>query len=143
MNYQAERLRARCIDDSASLAPRRVVAMGNFRHLRVWQAAQGLAIETHRIAAKMRGPSSTTLRDQLLRAVMSVVANIVEGSAHSSSREFARFLSYAIASVSEAEGHAQLGSDMGMITRTDLDLLLQRVARCSDDAARSSEKAKT
>ena len=105
----------------------RVVAMGNFRNLRVWQAAQALAIEAHRIAAKMRGPSSSTLRDQLLRSVMSVVANIVEGSAHTSPREFARFLSYAVASVSESEGHAQLGCDMGMISRPDLDLLLQRI----------------
>ena len=58
---------------------------------------------------------------------MSVVANIVEGSAHTSPREFARFLSYAIASVSESEGHAQLGCDMGMISHRDLDLLLQRI----------------
>ena len=101
--------------------------MGNFRNLRVWQAAQDLAIEAHRISGKMRGPTSATLRDQLVRSVMSVVANIVEGSAHSSPREFARFLSYAIASVSEAEGHAQLGCDMGMISRSDLEVLIQKV----------------
>ena len=101
--------------------------MGNFRNLRVWQAAQDLAIEAHRVSAKMHGLASVTLRDQLVRSVISVVANIVEGSAHSSAREFARFLSYAIASVSEAEGHAQLGCDMGMITRSDLEVLLQKV----------------
>jgi four helix bundle protein len=101
--------------------------MGNFRNLRVWRAAQELAIATHRIAAGMRGPTSMTLRDQLTRAAMSVPANIVEGSAHSSSREFARFLSYAIASVSETESHAQLGCDLGLIAQSDFDNLLNRI----------------
>jgi|SRR5688572_21627176 len=101
--------------------------VGDFRKLRVWQAAQELAVETHRIAARMRGVSSTTLRDQLVRAAMSVAANIVEGSAHSSRREFARFLSYALASVSETEGHAQLGFDLGMISRSDFESLLPRI----------------
>ena len=101
--------------------------VGNFRNLRVWQAAQELAIETHRICGTMRGPASMTLRDQLVRAMMSVPANIVEGSAHSSPREFARFLSYALASVSEGEGHAQLACDIGLITRSDFENLLRRI----------------
>ena len=104
-----------------------ILSVGDFRKLRVWQAAQELAVETHRIAATMRGVSSTTLRDQLVRAAMSVASNIVEGSVHSSPREFARFLSYALASVSETEGHAQLGFDLGMISRSDFESLLPRI----------------
>lgn len=76
----------------------------------------------------MRGIQSTTLRDQLARAAMSVPTNIVEGSAHASPREFARFLRYSLASVSEVEGHAQLARDLGMITEPDCSALISRVA---------------
>jgi len=64
----------------------------------------------------MRSSGNVTLRDQITRAVMSVSTNIVEGAAHESPREFARFIRYAIASVSEVEGHVQTGSDLGMIS---------------------------
>ncbi len=75
----------------------------------------------------MRGVRSATLGDQLTRAAMSVPTNIVEGSAHESPREFARYLRYALASVSELEGHVQLARDLGMMTEPDFSALLARV----------------
>ncbi|MDO8501057.1 MAG: four helix bundle protein [Gemmatimonadaceae bacterium] len=101
--------------------------MADFRKLRVWQAAQELAIDAHRVAARMRGARSATLCDQLIRAAMSVPTNIVEGSAHASPREFARFVQYSLASVSELEGHIQLARDLEMITQHDFTRLLARV----------------
>lgn len=101
--------------------------MADFRSLRVWNAAQALAIETHEIGGRMRGRSATTLRDQMVRAGMSIPANIVEGSAHESPLEFARFLRYSIASASELEGHAQLAKDLHMIRPKDFDNLLSNV----------------
>lgn len=101
--------------------------MADFRKLRVWQAAQQLAVDTHRIFGRVRGARSATLRDQVLRAAMSVPTNIVEGSAHASPREFARFLRYSLASVSEVEGHVQLAHDLGMIKEPDLVILLGRI----------------
>ncbi|MEO8194976.1 MAG: four helix bundle protein [Gemmatimonadales bacterium] len=101
--------------------------MGNFRKLRVWEAAQALAIDVHRVTDAMRGASSATLRDQLKRAAISVPTNIVEGSAHESPREFARFLRYSLASVTEVEGHVQLGRDLDLIKEKDFSSLLARV----------------
>jgi four helix bundle protein len=101
--------------------------MADFRKLRVWQAAQELAIDVHRIFGRVRGARSATLCDQVLRASMSVPTNIVEGSAHTSPREFARFLRYSLASVSEVEGHVQLARDLGMIKEPDLVTLLSGV----------------
>jgi len=102
--------------------------VSNFRKLRVWQEAQRLVIDANRIVSRMKGAASATLRDQALRAAMSVTTNIVEGSAHTSPREFCRYLGYSIASASEFEGHMQLGHDLGMISKEDLDLVLPRVA---------------
>lgn len=101
--------------------------VADFRKLRVWQAAQAMAIEAHRLAGRMRGLRSSALRDQFMRAAMSVPTNIVEGSAHSSPREFARFLQYALASVSELEGHAQLARDLELMTEHDFIPFLARI----------------
>ena len=101
--------------------------MSDFRQLRVWRAAQDLAIDAHRIAPRMRGVGGTNLRDQLVRAAMSVPTNIVEGSVHHSPLELARYVRYSIASVSEVEGHLQLAHDIGMLTEPDFSDLLARV----------------
>jgi four helix bundle protein len=83
--------------------------------------------DAHRVSARMRGARSAALRDQLLRAAMSVPTNIVEGSAHASPREFARFLQYALASVSELEGHVQLARDLDLMTEHDFTAILTRI----------------
>jgi four helix bundle protein len=101
-----------------------VFGVADFRKLRVWEAAQQIAIDAERITARMRGTRSATVRDQLLRAAMSVPTNIVEGSAHASPREFARYLGYAIASVTELEGHVQLARDLKLMTEQDFTSLL-------------------
>jgi four helix bundle protein len=101
--------------------------VSDFRKLRVWENAQAIAVEAHRIAESMHGARSAGLRDQLSRAAMSVPSNIVEGSAHSSPREFARFLQYAIASVSEVEGHLQLGRDLDLVSHQDFASLHRRI----------------
>lgn len=98
--------------------------MADFRKLRVWQTAQQIAIDADRANAAMHGSRSAALRDQLMRAAMSVPTNIVEGSAHASPREFARYLTYAIASASELEGHVQLARDLKLMTEQDFTGLL-------------------
>jgi four helix bundle protein len=101
--------------------------MPDFRKLRVWQAAEDLAVHAFRVANSMRGARSATVSDQLIRAAMSVPANIVEGNAHTSPRERARYLGYAVASIWEVEGHVQLSSDLRMITTKDHDELLAEI----------------
>ena len=101
--------------------------MSDFRKLRVWQVAREIAIDAHRVSDRMRGARSAALRDQRTRAAMSVPTNIVEGSAHASPREFARFLQYALASVSELEGHVQLARDLELMTEQDFVALLGRI----------------
>lgn len=98
--------------------------MANLRKLRVWQAAEDLTIHAHRVTRTMRGVRSATLRDQLIRATMSVPINIVEGNAHRSQPERARFFGYALASLWEVEGHLQLSSDLEMMSRNDRETLL-------------------
>jgi four helix bundle protein len=101
--------------------------MGNFRKLRAWHAAERLAIDAHAVALKLYKRRAWKRSDQLDRAAQSVPYNIVEGSGHSSDREFARYVGYSIASASEVEGNAQLARDVGLISKDDYEMLVRDV----------------
>lgn len=59
----------------------------------------------------------------MLRAAMSIPANIVEGTAKGSAAEFCRFLSIAVGSTSELEYHLMMGRDLQVVSNTDFDSL--------------------
>jgi four helix bundle protein len=54
---------------------------------------------------------------------MSIPTNIVEGTGQKSSREFARFVRFALNSTSELEYHLIVARDFRAITRTDFESL--------------------
>lgn len=94
-------------------------SMSDFKKLRVWRKAHALTLNAHRVAASIRGRQYAALRSQMIRAAMSVTANIVEGREQKSEREFARFLGYALASTSELEYHLIVARDFRAITNND------------------------
>ena len=89
--------------------------MQDYTRLVVWQRARALTVAVHE--ATRRSPESTApgLRSQLLRAVMSIGANIAEGASRETRADFARFIVMAIASASEAEHHLTVCSDLGVL----------------------------
>jgi four helix bundle protein len=101
--------------------------MADFRRLKIWQQSHAMAVETHAVASRMRGVAHSSLKNQMVRAAMSVPANIVEGREQTSETEFARFLGYSIASLSELEYHLMMARDIGAINETDFQSLLSQV----------------
>jgi four helix bundle protein len=101
--------------------------MADFKKLRVWGKAHALTLNVHRVAASIRGTQYGPLRSQMVRAAMSVSANIVEGREHKSEREFARFLGYALGSTSELEHHLIVARDLRTITDTDFSSTLDQL----------------
>lgn len=101
--------------------------MSDFKKLRVWRKAHALTLNVHRIAASIRGSQHAPLRSQMVRAAMSMSANIVEGREQESEREFARFLGYALASTSELEYHCIVARDVRAITDTDFSTTLEEL----------------
>jgi four helix bundle protein len=63
----------------------------------------------------------------MIRAAMSIPANIVEGKGQKSGREFARFIGYAINSSSELEYHLVLARDLRVITPARCTPLLSQL----------------
>jgi four helix bundle protein len=100
--------------------------VSDFRKLVVWRKAHELAIRVHEVAGGIRGSRNAALRNQMVRAAMSIPANIVEGSSQESRREFARFLSYAANSATELEYHLLIARDTSAMGLTDFSALSQR-----------------
>ncbi len=108
-------------------AIRELSSVADFKKLLVWQKAHALALETHRVATGIRGGEYLSLRSQLIRAAMSIPANIVEGRSQESRREFARYLRIAVNSASELEYHLITARDIGVLSQADSLALLGKL----------------
>lgn len=89
--------------------------MKNYRKLLVWQKAHALALGTYAISSYLQGPERWPLRDQVLRAAISIPSNIAEGSGRGSDPELRRFLWYALGSCNELEYDLDLARDLGFL----------------------------
>jgi four helix bundle protein len=81
----------------------------------------------NRVAGQIRGSAHLSLRSQMIRAAMSIDANIVEGRGQKSEKEFARFLGYAVNSANELESHLIMARDVGAMGQTDFVALLEQL----------------
>lgn len=89
--------------------------MQDFKNLRVWQRAQTLTVAIFWATDGMADARSPGLRSQMRRAALSVGANIAEGAAQSTARQFARYLQMAVASASELRSHLDLAARLGVV----------------------------
>jgi four helix bundle protein len=101
--------------------------MGDFKKLKVWRKAHALALNSRRVATRIRGSENVSLRSQMVRAAMSIPANIVEGRGQKSELEFSRFLRIALNSSSELEYHLIVAKDTQAIPKSDFLTLLNDV----------------
>jgi four helix bundle protein len=101
--------------------------MDDFKKLKVWRKAHALALNSRRVATRIRGSENVSLRSQMVRAAMSIPANIVEGRGQKSELEFSRFLRIALNSSSELEYHLIVAKDTQAIPKSDFLTLLNDV----------------
>ena len=97
--------------------------MSDFKKLKVWRKAHSLSLNVHRAAREVRGAEYVSLRSQLVRAAMSIPANLVEGSGQHSRREFGRFIRIALNSAVELEYHLIVARDIQAINAGEVDSL--------------------
>jgi four helix bundle protein len=97
--------------------------MSDFKKLHVWQKAHSLALHAHRTATGIRRTHDLSLRSQIVRAAMSIPANIVEGRRQESQKDFARFLRYALNSGCELEYHLIIARDIGVLSESEFSSL--------------------
>ncbi|MHC4551030.1 MAG: four helix bundle protein [Planctomycetota bacterium] len=102
--------------------------MQDFRQLKVWHRAHGLALAVHRETVGFPQEERYGLRAQMRRAAVSVPANVAEGCGRGSDADFARFLGYATGSAGELEYYLLLARDLGYVDEPTSDVLRGKLA---------------
>jgi len=87
--------------------------MLEWQDLEVWKEAHRLTLKVYRLAQGFAAQQRFRLSDQMCRSASSVAANIVEGHARHSTREYTQFLYIARGSVEETRYHLLLAKDLG------------------------------
>jgi four helix bundle protein len=86
------------------------------RDLVVWQKAMDLAEQVYSIAAQFPRQEMYRLVDQMTRAVVSVPANLAEGHARVTRKDYAHFVSIAQGSLAETETYLLLTAHLNYAT---------------------------
>lgn len=77
----------------------------NYKDLIVWQKSIELVKEIYKIAKQLPNEEKFILVPQMIRAAISIAANIAEGWARNHKVEFIRFLNISFGSATELETH--------------------------------------
>jgi four helix bundle protein len=89
--------------------------MRDFKKLLIWQKAMDLTVSVYRVVEKFPSEERFGLRSQATRSAVSIAANIAEGSAKSSQRDYKRFCEVALGSSFELETHMLVAGRMGWL----------------------------
>ncbi|HEU4881363.1 MAG TPA: four helix bundle protein [Longimicrobium sp.] len=81
----------------------------------VWQKSMDLAVQVYRLTGRFPKSEMYRLTSQVTRAAASVPANIAEGNARATRRDYAHFLSIAKGSLNETETFLFLALRLGYL----------------------------
>jgi four helix bundle protein len=101
------------------------------RDLLVWQRAMDLVVEVYRLSHCFPADERFRLTSQITRAAASVPANIAEGHARSTAREYAHFLAIAKGSLMETETFLMIGVRLGYVSEPQASSALAMVTQTS------------
>jgi four helix bundle protein len=91
------------------------VGVRDFRKIMAWEKADDLVVLIYEVSKAFPKEERYGLTSQLRRAVVSVAANIAEGSGKQYLKEFRQFLYTARASLSEVEYYVHLSHRLGYL----------------------------
>ncbi|MCP9496059.1 MAG: four helix bundle protein [Pyrinomonadaceae bacterium MAG19_C2-C3] len=97
-----------------------------FEDFIAWQKARVLAAEIYKVTDEGKFAKDFGLRDQIRRAVVSVMSNIAEGFERGRATEFHQFLSIAKASCAELRSQLYIALDAGHLTQQAFDKLMRQ-----------------
>ena len=97
--------------------------MNSFRKLHVYIRAKELVREVYELIKKFPREEQYALCDQLRRAVISIPANIAEGSGRQSQKDQAHFYTIAYGSLMEVLSQLDVACDLRYITQDEFNIL--------------------
>ena len=97
------------------------------KDLIVWQKSMELAVAVYALSSTFPKSEDYRLTSQLTRAAVSVPANIAEGHARSTRKDYANFLAISRGSLAETETFVILAQRLGYATQTAIADVLARI----------------
>jgi four helix bundle protein len=92
----------------------------NYRDLAVWRLGMDITLQVYEATKSFPSDERFGLTSQLRRAVASVPANIAEGHARSSTKDYLRFVAIAIGSLAETATFIELAGRLSYGNVDDL-----------------------
>ena len=99
---------------------------GRYRDLVVWKEGVGLVADVSTLSRSFPGDERFALCNQIQRASVSIPANIAEGHARASRKEFLHFLSIALGSLAELETHLIIAQKLTYLDEAAVKEMLGR-----------------
>lgn len=99
----------------------------SFRKLVVWQNAKKLVALVYELTKKFPREEMFGLTSQLRRAVVSVAANIAEGSARIGKKEKVQFYNFSKSSSNEVDCLSEISFDQNYFSEEDYEKLLNLI----------------
>jgi len=103
-------------------------AIQSHRDLVVWQKAMDLSVEVYSLTKRFPASENFRMTSQLTRAAVSVPANIAEGRARSTRKDYGNFLAIAQGSLAEAETYILLSIRLGYVTAAQTEVAVSLIA---------------
>lgn len=92
-----------------------------FEEILAWQKARAVTRQVYLLSNRGELAKDFSLRDQMKRASVSIMANIAEGHGRRTSVEFANFLNIARGSAVELQSHLYVALDLAYISQVEFD----------------------
>jgi four helix bundle protein len=97
--------------------------INRFEDIQAWQKARELNKNIYDITKNAHFSKDFSLRDQIRRASISIMANIAEGYGRRSKREFSNFLNMAHGSAAEIHCHLYAAIDQNYLNKREFETL--------------------
>lgn len=94
-----------------------------FEDIEAWKTGRELAKDVYTVTSKGEFTRDYGLKDQIRRAVVSVISNIAEGFSRQTDKEFVQFLHIAKGSASEVQSQLYVALDLDYINREEFERL--------------------
>jgi four helix bundle protein len=104
-----------------------IVFMRDFKKLDIWNDSRKLVKQIYLISKDLPETEKIGLISQINRSVISIPANIAEGSAKNSQKDFKRFLHISLGSAFELETLLILCEDLNFIEKSKLKEVLMSI----------------
>jgi four helix bundle protein len=103
-----------------------------FEEIKAWQKARKTTKKVYEITSDGKFAKDFSLRDQIRRSCVSIMANIAEGQGRNSDKEFANFLNFAHGSLAETQSHLYIALDLDYLNQIEFKEiydLLEEIAK--------------